>query len=285
VLSFYTREQSHAFTDDEIAFLTTLGGQVAIAIDNSRLYEQSRRQAAELGEAVKVRDEFLSVMSHELRTPLNVVVGYTDMLLDKALGDLNHDQKDALEKVLRRSTDLLGMINQILQVTSLEARQVFPDIQLTDLKELLRELTASYNFPLRKDVTMHWDLATDLPVIETDGEKLRHVLENLVNNAIKFTENGRITISARRLPKSELVEFKVADTGIGIPNKAFPIIFEMFRQVDSSETRTHGGVGVGLYIVKKYTDILGGRVDVVSEPNKGSTFSVVLPVRFTRGLS
>jgi signal transduction histidine kinase len=123
-----------------------------------------------------------------------------------------------------------------------------------------------------------------LPVVKTDSEKLKHILQNLINNAIKFTERGSVTISARLTPtglspqaSATFVEFKVADTGGGIAEEFLPVIFEKFRQVDSSETRPYGGVGMGLYIVKKFTELLGGGVEVESEPGKGSTFTVTIP--------
>jgi signal transduction histidine kinase len=113
--------------------------------------------------------------------------------------------------------------------------------------------------------------------MRTDGEKLRHILENLINNAVKFTDQGNVTISARYNPKAKAVEFKVADTGIGIEKEMLPSIFEIFRQADSSETRSYGGVGIGLYIVKKFAELLGGKIDATSEPGKGSIFTVTIP--------
>ncbi|MBI3063268.1 MAG: hypothetical protein HYY83_14965, partial [Deltaproteobacteria bacterium] len=144
-----------------------------------------------------------------------------------------------------------------------------------------------------KTLALNWDYPGDLPFIKADSAKLRQVLQNLINNAIKFTDKGSITISTRFLPVSDspplrfgetgnrvtgVVEFKVADTGVGIPKEMLPVIFDRFRQVDSSETRSFGGVGLGLYIVKKFTELLGGTVEVESEVGKGSTFTVTIPV-------
>ncbi|HEV8342361.1 MAG TPA: ATP-binding protein [Candidatus Binatia bacterium] len=111
----------------------------------------------------------------------------------------------------------------------------------------------------------------------TDYAKLKHILQNIINNALKFTEKGHVTVSARYLPEANALEFKVADTGVGIPKEMLPVIFEMFRQVDGSETRSYGGVGMGLYIAKKFTELLGGRIDVETEPGRGSTFTVTIP--------
>jgi len=278
VLSFHTRE-GHDFLEEEIGFLTTLAGQAAIAIHNSNLYEQTKNQAVELERSNRVKDEFLSVMSHELRTPLNVIVGYTVMIRDKMLGEINSEQEESLGKVITRAKDLLEMITGILQVTSIEAEAIKADLQEVDLRSFLDELGSGYRISRSKELTLHWNYPPDLPVWKTDSQKLKHILQNLINNAIKFTEKGSVTISARWLPDLKTVEFKVADTGVGIPEDALSLIFEKFRQVDSSETRSYGGVGMGLYIVKKLTELLGGQIQVESKPDKGSTFTVCLPIQ------
>lgn len=285
VLSLYTNHE-HEFLNEEIEFLKTLAGQAAIAIHNARLHEEMVRSN-------KVKDEFLSVMSHELRTPLNVIIGYAGLLQDGVLGEVKPGQEDALKKVLNRSNDLLTMINSILYATSLEADEVRIENQEVNVASFLAELRADCAVTLDKKLNLIWDCPPDLPAIPTDSKKLKHVLQNLIHNAIKFTERGGVTISAavrnggppsdtNARPESngkhkQVFEFKVADTGIGIPKEAMPIIFEKFRQLDSSETRTYGGVGLGLYIVKKFTDLLGGTVEVESEPGKGSTFTVRIP--------
>jgi signal transduction histidine kinase len=131
---------------------------------------------------------------------------------------------------------------------------------------------------LNEKVRLILDYSRDLPVVKIDREKLRHILQNLIANASKFTAKGHIAVTARYLKVERILEFKVADTGVGIPEEALPLIFERFHQVDSSETRRYGGVGMGLYIVKKFTEFLGGTVEVESQPGKGSAFTVRLPV-------
>jgi signal transduction histidine kinase len=276
VLSFYTKEQ-HEFSDEEVEFLSTLAGQAAIAIHNSQLYEETRNQAVELEKANKGKDEFLSVVSHELRTPLNVIAGYAEMVRQGMLGEINPEQDRALGKVIDHSKGLLGMIAGILQVTSIEAEAVKVDTKQVVVGHLLDELKSLYDFSLGKDLSLHWDFPSESLSMTTDGEKLKHILQNLINNAIKFTDNGRVTVSARQVPGGKNVEFRVADSGIGIPEEMLPIIFEKFRQADSSESRAYGGVGLGLYIVKRFTEMLGGSVAVESQPGKGSTFSVTIP--------
>ncbi len=290
VISFYTKEE-HEFSNEEVEFLTTLAGQAAIAIHNSQVYQEMVSLAAQLSRSNKVKDEFLSVMSHEFRTPLNVVMGYTGMMRDGLLGEINPEQEKALEKVISRARDQLTMISGILQATQIEAEGIKMEKREVSLKDFLDDLKSSYSIPLGKELALVWDYPANLPAIHTDGEKLKHVLQNLINNAVKFTERGRVTVSARsfngsgesRRQEAEgdgrkgAVEFKVADTGIGIAKEFFPLIFDRFRQVDSSETRRYGGVGIGLYVAKKFTELIGGEIEVESEPGKGSTFTVTIP--------
>jgi signal transduction histidine kinase/HAMP domain-containing protein len=276
VLSIYSKVR-HRFTHEEIEFLGTLGEQAAIAIDNSEIYEETRNRAVESDTANKLKGEFLSVMSHELRTPLAVAMGYTGMIKEGVLGGINSQQQQALEKVLRRGHDQLYMINSILYAASLEAKAVKVERNNVNPSDMLDELRSSYDVILEKKITLAWDYSSDLPSIRTDARKLRHVLENLINNAIKFTDKGSVSISARCLPSAKIVKFAVTDTGIGISKDFLPIVFDIFRQVDGSSTRLHGGVGLGLYIVKKFTELLDGKVEVESHFGKGSTFTVAIP--------
>lgn len=278
VLSLYTKEL-HQFRDDEIEFISTIAGQAAIAIYNARLYGEMKMLAADLEKSYRTKTEFLSVMSHELRTPLTAVLGYAGMMQDKMLGEINGEQDKALGMILGQSKELLAMINSILQATQLETDTVKAETHEVHLSLLLDELRATYAFPPDKDVTLKWDYPGEMPVLNTDSGKLKQILQNLISNALKFTDEGHVTISARCFLESNKVLFKVADTGLGIPKESLPIIFDMFRQVDSSETRGHGGVGLGLYIVKKFARLLGGEVEVESELGKGSTFTVTLPIQ------
>jgi len=280
-------------TGDEIEWLGEAFNKMAaeLKVSHATLEQKVKDKTAELEKAnseleqanrdlltaSKAKDEFLSVMSHELRTPLNVVMGYTGMIRDKMLGEVNPEQERALDKVMTRSDDLLRMITEILQATSLEAHAVKMGEQEVSLSSFLDDLKSNYEVPVKKELSFSWDYSSELPTMRTDGEKLKHILQNLINNAVKFTERGQVTISARYNPKAKAVEFKVADTGIGIQKELLPTIFEMFRQGDSSETRPYGGVGIGLYIVRKFTDLLGGTIDAVSEPGKGSIFTVTIP--------
>jgi signal transduction histidine kinase/DNA-binding NarL/FixJ family response regulator len=276
VLSLYTKEE-HRFSDEEVEFFNTLAGQAAIAIQNSQLYEEKIRQAHALEISHKLKDEFLSITSHELRTPLIAIMGYAHLLEDESFGKLHPDQLKAARIIKQRSEDLLVMIRGILEVTKLEAGVMTVERELVNISHLLEELTDSYNVPLKSRVTLHWDYEVNLPAIYTDGTKLKQILQNLINNGIKFTHEGHVTISARFLKGEGCIEFKVTDTGIGIPQEMAPIIFEKFRQADSSEARAHEGIGLGLYIVKQFTEILGGNIEFETELGCGTVFTLVVP--------
>lgn len=272
---FFDRE--HQFTNEEVDFLSTLSGQAAIAIFNAQLYETVKTKAEALGKSHKAKDEFLGVMSHELRTPLNVILGYGGMMAQGMFGDINSEQEKALQKINKQSADMLEMMSGIMEATKVEAGAIMADRELVDLAKLLAEIRSLYSVPLNRTITLNWDYPLDLPVIMTDKGKLRHILQNLINNAIKFTNVGDVKVSVRYLKNGAGVEFQVADTGIGIPEEALPNIFGMFRQVESQEVLKNDGVGLGLYIVKKFTDLLGGKVDVQSRPGLGSIFTVTIP--------
>jgi signal transduction histidine kinase len=274
--SVSTREKNTT-GDEEIELLSTVAGQAAGAIQNSQLYEQTRDQAVELERANRIKNEFLNVVSHELRTPVNVIMGYTTMVKDRMMGELNLEQEGALGKVAVCAKDLLAMINDILQVATIEGRGLSVLRTKFNLSALVDVLRATCEIPPAKEVALHWDYPSKLPAVNTDNEKLTQILQNLINNAIKFTEKGRITVSVRPLREEEGVEFIVQDSGIGISDGILPTVFEKFHQADSSTTRNHNGVGLGLYITKKLTELLGGSITVQSELGKGSAFTVRLP--------
>jgi signal transduction histidine kinase/DNA-binding NarL/FixJ family response regulator len=277
VLSLYTKEE-HRFSDQEVDFFNTLAGQAAIAIQNSQLHEETKQQAHALEISNKVKDDFLSVMSHELRTPLVAITGYARLLEDQSLGKLVPEQLKAAGVIKERADDLLVMIRSILETTKLEAGAMTVEKEVVDVKDLLDDLAKFYDVPLQKEVAIRWDYNGNLPHLLTDGVKLKQILQNLVNNALKFTEQGHVTISATAVPEKQSLEFRVVDTGMGISEEAMPVIFEKFRQADSSEARDHEGMGLGLYIVKQFTDLLGGRIECESKIGSGSSFKLLIPV-------
>jgi signal transduction histidine kinase len=149
--------------------------------------------------------------------------------------------------------------------------------QEVNLGDLLSELKSTYDVPADKDLALEWIYPADLPSVKTDRDRLEKILRNLIDNAVKFTEKGKVTVSARFFADSGKAEFEVEDTGIGIPEESLPVIFDIFRQADSSDRRAYEGVGLGLYIARKLTHLLGGVVEVKSEPGRGSRFKVTIP--------
>jgi signal transduction histidine kinase/FixJ family two-component response regulator len=276
VLGFYAK-QERSFTSQEVDFLATVGGQAALAIHHARLFEELKQQALELERANRVKAEFLSIISHELKTPLGVIMGYTGLIKDKLSVDLGH----ASGRILKYSNDLLGMIESLLEATRIESGAISLLVEQFRIADLLADLRSFYDVPL-KQVTLAWDYPSELPEMKSDLAKLRHILHNLINNAIKFTAKGQVIVSVRSLAEATSVEFKVADTGIGIPQDKMAMIFERFEQADSSVSRSYGGAGVGLYIVKTFVGLLGGKVAVESELGKGSIFTVTVPCRIDK---
>lgn len=250
----------------------------AVSILYGYIVDQAKQEKKRIREETNlIKLEFLGVMSHELRTPLSVVLNYADILRERMLGDLNSKQEKALEKITKHARELLAMINEILHVSRMGAEPDRLEPQIVNLSHFLADLRSSYDVPLEKDVNLRWQYSDELPVAKMDSEKLKHILRNLINNAIKYTDKGTVTVSASCLSHDKIAEFKVEDTGVGIPKEDQSEIFEIFQQVDGSASRSYGGVGLGLHIVKKFTEMLGGTIDVHSEPGKGSLFVVRVP--------
>jgi signal transduction histidine kinase len=217
-------------------------------------------------------------MSHEVRTPLTTLFGYSGMLLDGLLGPLSEEQSKAVRAIQGQSTELFTLIDNVLEATRLETGKVMVETHEVDLTQLIEDLKGGYNTPLHKDITLEWRLPSELPAIRTDVDKIKAIIKNLLNNAIRFTEQGSVSVFVRYLRAEQAIELKVEDSGIGIPGQLKSHIFELFGQANSTDTRVQEGVGLGLYIVKKYTELLRGKVEVESEVGKGSTFTVALPV-------
>ncbi len=277
VLSFYNREP-HEFSPDEINFLNALVNEAAVAIHNSQLYEQTRQQTVELEKSNKIKDEFLGVMSHELRTPLNIIMNYSEALRMGTFGEIGPEQARGTDKIRIQADHLLSLINGILEITKIESGTVSLEIRPLDLKEFIAELKSDYMLPMDNDVALVWDEAAELPVFVSDRVKLKQILTNLINNAIKFTNQGSVTITAELSARGESLEIHVADTGPGIPAELLPFVFDKFRQIDSATTRNYSGAGLGLYIVKNYATLLGGTIDVRSNLGEGSVFTVKFPI-------
>jgi signal transduction histidine kinase len=247
-------------------FLAGIAQHATIVLRNAHLLEEVRR-------AGDMKSEFVGAISHELRSPLNVTLGYLEMLLDEAFGPITPDQRTTLRKVREQSLMLLEMITALLDMNRLEAGRVPTQRGPVDVRALLEEITQQVPDEWRRPgVELTLDVACNVPVIETDAGKLKTVVRNLLHNAFKFTERGWVSVVADVTASGDLA-IAVRDTGCGIPPDARDYIFDMFRQVPGARG---GGVGLGLHLVRRLVEVMGGRVVVESEVGRGSCFSVLL---------
>lgn len=248
--------------------------------------EELRQQNAELDkqriqveEANRLKSEFLSTMSHELRTPLNSIIALSRVLIMKSSMKMSEDEKKYLEIIDRNGKRLLELINDILDLSKIEAGRIELKIKSFSLKTIIQSIAENL-FPVvhQKKIGLEMDIQKDLPDIESDEERVHQVLTNIMNNAVKFTNKGKVTVTCKQ--KGEDIAIQVEDTGIGIKEKDLKHIFEEFRQVDSTPSREYEGTGLGLAIVKRALKLLRGKVSVKSTFGVGSTFTVVLPIKW-----
>jgi PAS domain S-box-containing protein len=245
-----------------------------------RQNELLRRQAIELEQASALKTQFLANMSHEFRTPLNAILGYTSMLLKGVAGELSALQRDNLGRVDSNSRHLLAIINDILDISRIEAGRM--PLHLTEFKlpELIAEVVAEVE-PIiaRSKLEVVTHVPATLPAMRSDRPKVKQIVLNLLTNALKFTPQGRVTVSARPLPEARQIAIVVTDTGIGIAAGDLAKIFEDFQQADNSSTRLYGGAGLGLAICRRLAGMLEGQITVESKPSTGSAFTLTLPLR------
>ncbi len=238
----------------------------------------SELQAAnqELARANKLKSEFLANVSHELRTPLSAIIGFSQILLDGIDGPVTEEQQQDISQVNKSGQSLLALINQILDLSKIEAGKMDLTLERVDLPGLVNSVLESIS-PLAQEKGLRIDtrFRPGLPAVEADAGRLKQILINLLSNAVKFTERGHIEIQAQ--PSGRMVRIAVKDTGIGISAEAQRVIFEEFVQGDGSSTRRHGGTGLGLSIVRKLVEMHGGAITVLSEPGLGSTFMFTVP--------
>ncbi len=314
VLSASSTKEKGYFSDKFIDLFQTLAQHLGVAIDTARLYDQLakfnrelevkvaertialERKSIELGEANKelkeldrLKSEFLANMSHELRTPMNSIIGYTQLLIDEVDGAINKDQRETLETVERNAENLLSLINDILDLSKIEAGKMMLTLSPISLDAVIDETLTTLN-PLFENKELHFSLKkeNDLPKIIGDAEKLRQILINLLNNAIKFTDpQGRITLKAKLWtgkppaeldPQKHYISVSVEDSGIGIKPEDLERLFGEFIQLDASASRKYGGTGLGLSITKRLIEMHHGIIQISSRYGEGSIFSFFIPV-------
>ena len=264
------RGRRQLFTPQQECLARGMVHIASLALENAQLSE-------ELKCASQCKEEFLGVMSHELRTPLSIVMGYNQLLLEGEFGPLTPEQAVILQKAEQNSQELLNLIDVLLDLNRLEAGHLPVDLREIHLSDLMSEIEAE-TWALREKpgLRLVWQVASDLPRLCTDPLKLKVVIKELLRNAVKFTDQGQVTVGVH--PRNGGVEIWVADTGIGIEPETAPGIFELFRQADGSATRRYGGVGAGLYRVKRLLELLGGTIKVESAVGYGLTFRLWIPI-------
>ena len=271
------RRRPGEFPKGTVDLLQTFAAQSVLAIQNARLFSEIEEKSRQLAEASQHKSQFLANMSHELRTPLNAILGYTELILDSVYGEMPEKARSVLDRVQRNGRHLLGLINDVLDLSKIEAGQLVLSLADYSLKDVVHGVFSAVE-PLasEKKIVFKVEVATDLPAGRGDERRITQVLLNLVGNAIKFTDQGEVTIRASATDGS--YNLSVHDTGPGISEADQAKLFQEFQQADNSITRKKGGTGLGLAISKRIVEMQGGRIWVVSRLGQGSTFSFSLPV-------
>jgi two-component system, NtrC family, sensor kinase len=274
-----TRSEVRPFTDRQIELVSTFADQAALAIENVRMFDEIQDKNRQLQQASENKSAFVSSMSHELRTPLNAIIGLTDMLVTNAARFGTEKAQEPLQRVNRAGTHLLGLINQVLDLSKIEAGKLELNPQTVQLAPLINDVISTAGQLAEQNKNRLVVAAPeDLGALTVDPMRLRQILLNLLSNACKFTKAGEVKLAARKVSNGNgFVEFAVSDTGIGMTPEQQAKLFEEFSQADATTAQHFGGTGLGLAITRKLARMMGGDVTVTSEPGKGSVFTVWLP--------
>ena len=275
------RKAVRAFTDKQIELATTFADQAVIAIENVRLFDEIQDKSRQLEVASQHKSQFLANMSHELRTPLNAILGYTELIADGIYGEPSEKMLTVLKRLESNGKHLLGLINDVLDLSKIEAGQLVLELSDYSLEDIAQTVRSTLE-PLATDKKLAFkvEVAPKLPAGHGDGRRLTQVLINLVGNAIKFTDAGEVVIKAQANDGS--FHLSVRDTGPGISATDQAKLFQEFQQADNAITRKKGGTGLGLAISKRIVEMHGGKIWVESQVGQGSTFSLTVPVRVER---
>ncbi len=277
-------DQIGHFTHEDLIIKTTLARQLGNALENARLFEETKHTEQRLREVDRLKSEFLASMSHELRTPLNSIIGYSEVMLMGLDGEMDPETQEDIQAIYDNGKHLLSLINDILDLAKIEAGRINLMLEDVDMIALLDEVKTNnlgFIHKTKKPVELDVQVDGELPLIRADRLRLTQILTNLVSNAIKFTEQGNVTLHA--YSNNGQLYIEVQDTGIGIAEADLPKLFEKFRQVDGSHKRRAEGTGLGLAITKHLVEMHGGTIEVQSTLGVGSTFTVCLPIHGTEG--
>ena len=276
VCLLYRRDEP--VSESSVATLRALCDQVALVVRNIQYNDELARKNDELTHLDQLKSDFMATMSHELRTPLTSIIGYSDMLLSGMTGELNDKQAGFVDSILHGGESLLNLINDVLDLTKIEAGRLELNRESVDLRAaLLGVLPVIKPRAQDKRIRISTFLPTDLPLVGADPGKFNQILLNLLTNGIKYThENGSVSVEARTV--GDMVEIWVNDTGMGIAKEDQVKVFQRFTQIDSSATRSQGGTGLGLAIVKELVELHGGSIRLQSKLGKGSSFIFTMPI-------
>jgi signal transduction histidine kinase len=275
------RKEAGWFSKPVLKLLQTFATQSVVALHNAQLFREIEEKGRELEIANKHKSQFLANMSHELRTPLNAILGYTELILDNIYGDVPEKIQEVLERLEKNGRHLLGLINDVLDLSKIEAGQLTLSLNEYSMGEVVQTVFTSVEaLAAEKKLELKSRIPPDLSIARGDEQRIAQVLLNLLGNAIKFTDEGEVRVAVTDSDETFLVS--VTDTGPGLSEADQEIIFGEFQQADDSNTREKGGSGLGLSISKKIVEMHGGRIWVESDVGKGSTFRFTLPVRVER---